>query len=247
MALLVLLSGTTFAASADAFDIVGIRLGMTPEQTLTALRAHRVKESTIDVSRQVFQYSDGLKHDYKTPDFVYMVVAAKDDIVDGKRRTDTFNLFFSPPPQGGRLVAISRVIANRIDPTTNGQFLDALVAKYGEPTERQAGLYRWLFGDGTKACRDYNLPDAKKGILRDVYIGFPDRFRNAQVKSLNECANQLQYSVGSMADQPATRVTAYMTDVQSWVKAEHATNEWLSSLAAEAAAKRKAQGQGPQL
>jgi hypothetical protein len=243
-------SGSAFCA--DKFDIVGLRLGMTPEEALKALRAHGVDESTINKSRRVFSYSDGLKHDYKTKDFLYRINAGKNASVGNQRKQDSITLIFSAPPEGGRLVGIARINNNKVDPVTATQYLDALVKKYGEPTEKQGGKYRWLFGSGTIACRGFGEPDERKGIAADVYARKGTsidltRFRNPKVTNLDQCANQLEYSVGIAGERPATRITAFMGDTQAWVKAEQATNKWLADLAEEAAEKRKGQGQGPQL
>lgn|SRR5690606_33174706 len=251
LAPLIWLSSIGIAHSDDGFDIVGLRLGMTPEEALQAMRAHGVKQSTINESRQVFSYGDGLES-FKTKDFIHSLVGMVDEFVDGKRRTDTFNLYFSPPPEGGRVVAIRRVIENQVDPITGGEFRDALVGKYGEPTERSASALRWLFGKGSKNCTRGYTYASDVSMVRVVYRSagkriYLDQFNNPKVKSLDECANTFQYTVRAMPEQPAKWVEAIMVDVQGAVKAEQAANAWVAGLAAEAAAKRKGQGKGPKL
>lgn len=247
------LSVTAFSAgTVDQFDIVGIKLGMTPEEASQALQAHGVKKSAIEETRQVFSYSDGL-NPQKTEGFIFSMSGGLSETVDGKRKFDSITLYFSPPPKGGRVIAIQRVIENKVNPVTRGQFREALIQKYGPAENDSASTPEWLFGTGTKACRSYSPPsEFKKGIVREVYVTsgskiFLDRFRKPQVNALEECANQLRYQIGAPADRPAMRVTAFMADIQSWVGDEMAANEWVSGLAAEAAAKREGAGEGPAL
>lgn len=251
LAPLIWLSSIGIAHSDDGFDIVGLRLGMTPEEALQAMRAHGVKQSTINESRQVFSYGDGLES-FKTKDFIHSLVGMVDEFVDGKRRTDTFNLYFSPPPEGGRVVAIRRVIENQVDPITGDEFRNALVGKYGEPLERDAHALRWLFGPGSQNCAGGYGYTEKTSMVRSVYRSagnriYLDQFNNRKVKSLDDCANTLQYTVRALSDRPAKWVEAIMVDVQGAVKAEQAANAWVASLAAEAVARRKGQGKGPKL
>lgn len=254
-----LTAGTVAAADADKFDIVGLTLGMTPEDALKALRAHGVNEESINESRLAYNYSDGLKHDYRTEDFTYMIVGHVDGFVDGKRRTDTFNLFFSPPPDGGRLVAVSRTIENNVDPVTRGQFRDALVGKYGEPDVKDSATVHWKFGGGTENCFTsipnhigFGIPGKDSSILGMIFARsgnqyMLDRFSNRRVTSLDDCASMLEYRIGLVDDQPATRVSAQMIDVKGWAKAELAASEWVEGLRQDAVRKREGAGNKPAL
>lgn len=252
----------THAADADKFEIVGLKLGMTPEQALTVLRAHKVKEESISVSRLSYRYDDGLKS-YSTEEFTHVISAEVNEQVNGVRRTDTFNLYFSPPPEGGKLVAMIRTIENRVDPVTTGQFRDALAGKYGEPTVKTGGILNWKFGGGTKNCVSSSPngvgikiphPTYRKNesILDLVLIRAGnqytlDRFRTPRVTSLEDCASMLEYSIGSMDSKPATSVSAKMIDVKSWVKAELAASKWVDNLRQAAIKKREGAGNKPPL
>lgn len=235
------LSAPVAANDNSKFDIVGLQLGMTPEQAVQALKAHGVSEPSIQRSRMSYGYSDGIKHDFKSDDFLVRMTAGKQDQVNGKRRSDSFTLQFSPPPAGGRLVGVRRHVANAVDPITNGQFRQALLDKYGEPSGRVSSLYNWKFGGGTMNCLSGSVqvpsPGTRNGhsILDAVYMKSGSSYRigvfnNSRVKNLEQCANMLEYQVSGGDDRPATGVGAQMIDVKSWVEAELAANAQVDQL-----------------
>lgn len=265
LALSVSAAATTPGADVERFDIVGLQLGMTPGQVMTALEAYGFAADRIYESRVSYMYSDGLKHDYATDDFLASITADKLEQVGGKRREESLQLYFSPPPQGGRLVGVSRLLQNRVDPVTQGQLREALVGKYGAATSEAGSVMHWRFG-GAANCLNSSpnglgvtLPVTsgrnQKSILEMVYQKPGgqlrlDLFRDRRIKSLQECGSMLEYQ-GASADytaaQPATRVTATMIDVQSWVAAELAASEYVEGLRQEAIRKREGQGNKPAL
>jgi hypothetical protein len=94
---LVIVSFTTFSGPAVAddngkFDIAGIRLGMTPEQAVQALKAQGISGDKIYESRMAYGYSDGVNHGLKTDDFLARITAAKVEILGSKRRSDSFEV-----------------------------------------------------------------------------------------------------------------------------------------------------------
>lgn len=72
-------------------------------------------------------------------------------------------------------------------------------------------------------------------------------FRVSRVKSLEQCANMLEYQISASGDRPATSVGAAMIDVQSRVKADLAANEQVDKLRREAVDKRVGKGSKPSL
>lgn len=264
LALCVLLASPAVADD-ERFDIVGLKLGMTPEQALQALAAHGVPADRIYESRIAYAYSDGLKHDYSTEEFLAEITGGKLEQLGGKRRADSLKLFFSPPPQGGRLVGVSRALTNEVDPVTRGELREALIGKYGDPTAEAGTKLHWRFG-GDANCLSSSpngigvtLPETsgrnRKNILEMVYQQpggqlRMDLFRDRRIKSLDECGSMLEYHGGSAdytAAQPATKVNATMIDVQAWVAAELAASEYVEGLRQEAIRKREGQGNKPAL
>ncbi|MAZ02751.1 MAG: hypothetical protein CMN56_06400 [Sneathiella sp.] len=253
---------SALAAEADKFDVVGLSLGMTTEEAMQALRDFGVMEESISETRLSFFYTDGLKNDYRTEEFLYRVSAGKKPIINGmKRHEDGIVLYFSPPPEGGRLVGIERNLINRIDPVTGAQFKEAVFDKYGAPTDENGRAFNWKFGGGDKNCLSTSLdktgvvlPEggkSNKSILDMVYKKTSgqyrlDLFRVSRIKSLEECANMLEFTIPGDT-QPADRVRATMIDIQSWVRAELAAGEEVARLQKEAIEKREGKGKKPTL
>lgn len=251
------------AVDADKYDIAGLRLGMTYEQVREALVDHGIPESDIQETRQSYHYSDGIKHDYQTEGFLYRINAGKR--IHGNKSQDSFILYFSPPPEGGRVVAVSRHVTNQVDPPTNGQYREAVHDKYGPPTtsHQNTGVSQWMFGDGTMNClgtqyEKLAVPVDRRGnsaLLEKVFHTSgsrirTDRFRNGRVNELTECATMLQYDIHGYSlgeNRPATSVSAVMIDVQAWVRAELAAGEMVEGLRQEAVKKREGSGARPVL
>lgn len=248
--------GLPLPATADArFDVVGLRLGMTQNEVMQALAAHGVAPSDIHQTQEVFGYSDGVKNDHRTEPFLARIEAGKSTLVGGRRKSDTLTIVFSPPPRGGRVVAVMRMTNNPVDPPTGKQFAQALYEKYGQPDDANIGG-KWLFGAGTQNCLPNGMPRVTgrdkqsilDGVLRKRAGKFDTSFFvNHQVKRLDDCANILEYRVGTLDDRPATRVTASMVDVQAWVKATLAADEWVDGLREQAVKQRQGGASKPVL
>jgi len=245
----------SYAAEDEKFDIVGLKLGMTDAQVKKALVDYGIPASDIKETRQFYGYSDGIKSDYRTQEFLSGIGASKSLQAD---HNESFRILFSPPPEGGRVVAIARNIKNQTNPPTIEQYGKDLQEKYG-PTisHRLTNINQWMFGQGSMNCLDssqsgeFGLPLNTGGILEKVFHAegsriLTDRFRNGRVKDLNECANMLQYELPRYVSL-ATSVTATMIDVQSWVKAQLAANAMVESLRQEAIKKREGRGTKPVL
>lgn len=254
--LMVSLLGLSLPATADdRFDIVGLRLGMTHAEVMRALTAHGVTPSNIHETVEAFGYSDGIKNDHRTEPFLARIDASTSTKVGSQRKGDALTIVFSPPPQGGRVVAVTRTISNRVDPPTSQQFAQALYEKYGQPYDANIGG-KWMFGAGSQNCIPNGMPRIsgrdKQSILDVVFRKRAGRFDtsffvNHQVKRLDDCANILEYRVGTLNDRPASQVTATMVDVQSWVKATLAADEWVNGLREQAVKQREGGASKPVL
>jgi hypothetical protein len=248
-----LLSVPSYAADDGKFDIVGLKLGMTRDETIQALTAYGIDPARVDEQLQTYRYSDGVSSASTEP-FLYRITASKQSRVNGKRNSDSFSIHFSPPPQGGRIVSVHRVVENNSNPLTNAKYRDALREKYGGATEEAVlGHRKWMFGTGTQDCLPKGLPSNRgNNILKMVFMPSGsqvqlDQFLNSRVKSLDECANVLKYDVGGPDSQLAKRVSATMVDVQSWVRAELAANKLVEKLRQEAIKKRDGSSAKPKL
>ncbi|HBN88105.1 hypothetical protein [Rheinheimera aquimaris] len=256
---------TTTAIAADSgskYDVVGITLGMTVEDAKQKLRDFGIEEQSIYETRMSYSYSDGVNHNFKTDDFVYRIIGANEArYKDGKQYSDSITLYFSPPPEGGRLVGLQRLMLNGIDPVTGGQFKQAVIDKYGEPTAANSNTLNWKFGSGNKNCLSASqdgtgvaLPDSikNKSILDMVFVKRSgqyrlDLFRVSRVKNLDECANMLEFKLTATDTKPANSVTTTMIDIPSWVQAELAAGAEVERLRKAAVEKREGKGKVPAL
>lgn len=255
------------AADDSGFDIVGMNLGMTYEQVVEALGAHNVQQSDMLESRLFYSYSDGVINNHRTEDFLFRLDASVR--VPGNQDQDSFRIYFSPPPDGGRVVAIERSVRTQTNPPTNEQYRNAVYQKYGPPTvaHNNTNVSQWLFGSGSMNCLEtsLNAPVAMpvrigRGrdssiILERVFHAsgstiMTDRFRNGRVNDLSECANILQYSINGYSlgnDRAFNSADALLIDVQSWVNAEFSANAWVEELRQQATAERLGRGTAPVL
>lgn len=232
---------------AQDFDVIGLKLGMTVEEVHKALKDYDV-EPNITEHRQYYNYSDGVEH-FKTDDFVFYIEALK-----RKENNDYLSIFFSPGPQGGRVVAITRTLENRTTPPTRSQYLNALKNKYGQPTSEDINTVHWDFPVGKIQCLVGAIgayQPTQPSILKKIYganVGSRDGiFHNSNVKSLSDCASYLTYSIPSGDDSPVTEARAIMVDVAGLANGELTANEWVAGLAEQARKGREAKGKMPDL
>ena len=255
-------TSTMAADSGSKYDVIGITLGMTVEDTKQKLRDFGIEEQSIYETRMSYSYSDGINHNFKTDDFVYRIIGANKALYkDGKQHSDSITLYFSPPPEGGRLVGLQRLMLNGIDPVTGGQFKQAVIDKYGEPTTANSNTLNWKFGSGNKNCLSASqdgtgvaLPDSSKNksILDMVFVKRSgqyrlDLFRVSRIKNLDECANMLEFKLTATDTKPANSVTTTMIDIPSWVSAELAAGAEVERLRKAAVEKREGKGKVPAL
>ena len=237
------------AASAQAFDIVGLKLGMSTTQVQEALKAYGVEPKDIRESRQYYRYTDGVEQ-FQTEAFVSYINAFRSR--DGS--TDALGIFFSANPQNGGVVGVTREMENRTNPTTRRQYVEALRNKYGPPISEDISTVQWDFPPGKTQCIVGGVgtySPAQPSILKKIYganIGSRNGVLHTQtVKSLSDCASYLTYAMPSGDDSPVTRATAIMVDVAGTADGELSASEWLEGLAEQARKAREAKGAKPEL
>ena len=235
------------AWAAPDWDIVGIRLGMTPAQARAAMQAYAPKAQILE-TRASLNYSDKLKA-YRTEPFLTTM-----EVRDKARRNIPLKVWFSGPRGEARVIAVHREELNIPNPPSGSQFLASLTQKYGEPTAtnpdpawEESGKPRCLrtswgtdygslfavtrvvTGDFAKAAADIERRPAGAGMPADrttcgafmVYTGTKN--------------NPARFFVGAMFDVGA--IVATHRDREGWVK----------QLEADAVKKREAGGQVPRL
>lgn len=244
----------TTTVVANDFDIVGLKMGMTFEQVEQTLLDYGAKPESIQQQHQFFQYTDGSEV-HKTESFLHKVTAGKEVMGEKGRDQDSFVVYFSPPPEDSRVVAVTRSINTRNNPTTKGQYMSALNDKYGEPQTIGSRMV-WWFPEGKQSCYAATnlvmMPDVDQ-IMSKIFLSsgkryFLDRFQNTKLTSIDDCAGYLVYDMGMLQpDAPANSVTATMIDAPTWVKANLKSMEWVEQLQTQATEARLGASSKPTL
>lgn len=236
LALLALSGPVTAEESESPFDILGFRLGMTPEEITTVFRQLN-PDMDLKADHRYFRYSDGLT-DHQTDPFLGRL--SGNIRLDGKTKSTLYvAVEFSPPPEGGKAVQIVRSDSNIVDPVTLAEYRDALIAKYGPPGAERYGL-QWHFpADRTLCSNSANGPVA--GQLGTLAQG---RDRAQKLADPSQCASYLTFR---MKGDPVVDVNARLIDVEHAIRTQLAADAWVARLQAEAVAARKAKGKGPEL
>jgi hypothetical protein len=236
-------------AFAQAFDIVGLKLGMTAAQVHEVLEAYGIDKSDIRENRLYYRYTDGVEQ-FQTEDFIAYINAFRNK--DGI--TDALEIFFSANPQEGKVVAVTREMENRTNPATRAQYLEALQNKYGQPTTEDISTVQWDFPAGKIQCIVGGVGTygpAQPSILKKLYganVGSRDGvLHNQNAKLLPDCASYLTYAMPSGDDSAVTRATAVMVDVAGTAEGELSANEWLAGLEEQARKVREAKAVAPEL
>jgi hypothetical protein len=232
-----------------AFDIVGLRLGMTVDEAKAALKAYD-PAIAINEHRQYYTYSDGVTHGLRSQDFVFYIDGSR-KIVEGNQWGDEgIALYFSPTPDDQRVTYITRSQSNTPNPPTGQQYRDALIKKYGTPTDDSSGLLKWVFPAGKVDCTTGagTYHPSRGNFLKYIFNGgVPGKFQKSGVTDLSQCASYLEYGVGLGATAPASNVTAAMIDVEATVRGEIRAREWVAGLTEQARKAREAKGTAPKL
>lgn len=239
------------ASSAD-LDIAGLRLGMTPDEARQALIAFGAPAEKIQESRAKFWFMDG-DNRHETPDFIDRMNGSNDVLKNGRWVRDGFELDFSPPPEGGRLVRITRNIENSVDAPTIGDYRSALVDKYGPPDQQISGNPIWMRGPGKADCVTGAKGKGADAYVNAIYVRIQGRVslehlaNPRHIKGPDDCAVRLIYKFGIGDDRPAKRVTAELIDPGTWVKAQLAAMAEIEKQRTDAVRARDAGASKPKL
>jgi hypothetical protein len=234
---------------APGLDILGLRLGMTVDEAKAALKVHDPAVKIAEY-RRYYTYSDGVTHGLRSPDFVFYIESSR-KIVEGNQWGDeAIALYFSPTPDDQRATYITRSQSNTPNPPTGQQYRDALIKKYGTPTNESNGQLQWLSPAGKVDCTvgAAKYHPSRGHFLRYVFQGeVPGKFVKRGVTDLSQCASHLEYALGFNLAGPATNVTAKMLDVEATARGEMRARQWISGLTETARKAREAKGKGPKL
>lgn len=234
-------------AQQPSFDIVGLRLGMTESEVTAAIKAHDPKLKLTSI-QSAFNYSDGMQQ-LKTPAFLSRIEARSGTAGTGK---PAFAVYFTPPPQAGKVWAIERNEKVSGEPPTVQQYAAALQQKYGAPSavSPQSAALAWDFPAGRVSCIP-RVPD-RPGFPAFRPSGTDDlgfllrlwQQRKLAPADLSTCASRLHYVLGSAI---VTDFSAVMIDVAGFAAANAAAMREVAALEEQARKLRDSKGQVPKL
>lgn len=123
---------TSARAYAD-FDIAGIRIGMSEEQAVLALKAYN-GDGRLRVTKvmSVTEYSDGVRV-LESPRYLDRIFLAPVPFGNNQPEPE-LSVYFSGPPASPTVVRVFRH-ARLTNPPTQAQFIESLKKKYGEPAK----------------------------------------------------------------------------------------------------------------
>lgn len=135
----------TMAAQAGSVDIVGIKLGMTPQQATAAIKAHNPALTVYTINMRLTH--PGAKNFIEVPHYI---VATNNPPGVGQRKTvglEAIVLEFTTPPNSPLLTMASRY--TNFAPTLAGNLASELDKKYGPEYPRQVSR-SWVYDSSGK-------------------------------------------------------------------------------------------------
>jgi hypothetical protein len=246
-------------------DVMGLRIGMTPDQARQKFKAHGFGSSTKSPNRPFDSYTESSNAlTFSLPGqgpepvlntkYVAQISGAISDIKipATENSGDVLTIFFGPIPGEGGIVLLNRTeyLPASKRPAV-AAFSKTLVEKYGTPTELQPGspgIYRWRYDSGgtlykpAPATSFVGCPRLKPGIVEFQPLRSPQMIQEYK-QSVPKCgAIFLEVDVG-FADfkyaGPGTLIknyTTHMTGLAATIHALDGAKEIVDKAQAEASA-----------
>jgi hypothetical protein len=260
----ILLIGAAPAPAAPDWDIVGIRLGMSPEQVRAALSQHAPQAEVSEFRRQ-FTFDDGVGQQ-QLPDFLGSITARLGAATSALARpgssgdAETLEVMFSAPPMEQRVIRVIRTLVLQDDPPPIERTLASVTQKYGTPKVREANRGRGLVArwvePGKPVCGATapTSPDAWQAPPVDNAPGGLSQYeawhrRKLAPADASNCSAALVVDLVTRAPgEPLVReMKLVMTDPGYAVPAMRATAQQLAELQAKARKARMNSGTAPKL
>lgn len=252
LALAALLCSATAVEAAPAWDIVGLKLGMTEQQALAAIKAHSANAQVTSNSLK-FTYHDGARQQ-ETPSFTSGLIVR---IPQAGQDTETIQVEFSAPPTDQRVISLRRTLSNYANPLALERMIDTVAQKYGKPsTESKYGIGQLTTQLAWAEANRKPCGKVDKGLLLPPVSQTPDSLRWYELQRKNklapdnaaDCSAVLQAKLTTKAGGSSVVTMEFqMTDPGYGVPAMQATAKWLAELEAEARNARLKSGSAPKL
>nr|WP_298728522.1 hypothetical protein [uncultured Steroidobacter sp.] len=252
LALTALLCSATAVQAAPAWDIVGLKLGMTEQQALAAIKAHSANAQVTSNSLK-FTYHDGARQQ-ETPSFTSGLIVR---IPQAGQDTETIQVEFSAPPTDQRVISLRRTLSNYANPLALERMIDTVTQKYGKPsTESKYGIGQITTQLAWAEANRKPCGKVDKGLLLPPVSQTPDSLKWYELQQKNklapangaDCSAVLQAKLTTKAGGSSVVTMEFqMADPGHGVPAMQATAKWLADLEAEARKVRLNSGNAPKL
>lgn len=256
MATAALLLGGTPALAAPDWDIVGIRLGMNPQQARAALQAHAPKAEITEYNRQ-FSFDDGVRQQ-ALPAFLGSIMATQGATPS---KSETLEVMFSAPPMEQRVIRVIRTVTTQDDPIPMDRAMELVTQKYGRPPRTLAAndgrgqISRWVEA-GKTVCGDtaQTSGDARLTPPVDNAPGGLSHYEAWKRRKLApadaaDCSGALVVNLVTRAPRETlvTQMKFTMTDPGYAIPAMRATAKQIADAQAQARKAREGSGAAPKL
>ncbi len=250
LALAALLCSAT-SLQAAPWDIVGIKLGMTEQEALAAIKAHS-PQAQVTTNSLKFTYHDGAKQQETESFKSGLVVRVPKTGQDG----ETIQVEFSAPPLEQRVISLRRTLSSYADPPALERMISTVTQKYGKPTtESKYGIGHVTTQFGWAEANRKPCGKVDKGLLLPPVSQAPNlRWYELQQRNKlapadpTQCSPVLQAKLTTAPGGSSVVTMEFqMTDPGHGVAAMQATAKWLADLEAQARKARLNSGDAPKL
>lgn len=238
--------------AAPAWDIVGLKLGMSEQQALATIKAH-APNAQVTTNSLKFTYSDGAKRQETASFTSGLVVRVPNEGQD----SETLQVEFSAPPLEQRVIRLRRTLTSYANPPALERMIDSLTQKYGKPgTEQKYGIGQTNTDLAWAEAERKPCGKVDKGFLLPPVSQSPDSLKWYELQQknglapteLSQCSAVLQAKLTTKAGGSSVVTMEFlMADPAHGVPAMQATAKWLAELEAEARKVRLDSGDAPKL
>jgi len=239
------LSAPAVAADIHSFDVIGIRLGMTPDEVRTALKSHN-PEFKIEEYTYTYGYSDGTSS-YSTDPVIGRMAVRHIRPTGPNRGNDVIILDFSGRAGNEVATAIKRERMGDLNPPSVKDFVTLLTEKYGPYDNHNVQYVEWYGNSGSKDCFDL-------AALSETSRPLMETLPAAEMSDFSDCRDKLSYSIASSGrinslDMTTPVLSFHVTMVSPGLVVEKDTEvqEWVTNLEEEATKKRESNVVKPKL
>lgn len=239
------LSSATQALAAPAWDILGVRLGMTEAEVRAAMLAYEPKGQVI-ATRLTLPYSDKVSTFQTEPFLSRLELRVRRQTVQTPLKVQ-----FSGPGGPARVIAVEREAFGLPDAPTPQQFQQSLEAKYGKPSAYTPGrrMPMWEETGKPPCARDASGEPMPYNTFKSLEEAQRMQGRAATARplpaDLTTCGSYLQYDYGMSG--PVRSFVARLVDLGRLAATEQARRDLVKRLEDEAVRRREGQAQRPRL